>query len=284
MRFAPPQPFQPRHAPHPCRPAILHALPQHQPRTSLIPDALQELQERPPERTPSEEARARRRALASLQLPSFEATLHAAGLTPLAHAPPRTLQLNIGLYCNQACTHCHVESSPLRVQEMMDRATADRCLELLRGALDTIHTLDLTGGAPELNSQFRYVQHVHQTTHHDTTFVTPHRHLVTAAHGMGVAEIVDRCNLTVLLEPGQEGLPAFLAEHGVRVVASLPCYGAANVDGQRGRGVFDRSIQVLVGVSGRVCSGTMINVLICSCSTPTFFLMTNPPCFIAYHP
>ncbi|GFH15577.1 Fe-S oxidoreductase, partial [Haematococcus lacustris] len=94
---------------------------------------------------------------------------------------------------NQACTHCHVESSPKRM-EMMDRATADQCLVLLREAVPQgLHTLDITGGAPELNSQFRY--------------------LVEQARAAGVPEIIDRCNLTVLLEPGQEELPAFLAQH-----------------------------------------------------------------------
>jgi radical SAM/Cys-rich protein len=108
------------------------------------------------------------------------------------------LQLNIGLYCNQACSHCHVESSPKRT-EMMDRRTASRCLDLLK-ASPSIRTLDITGGAPELNSQFRY--------------------LIEEASATGV-EIIDRCNLTVLVEPGQEDLADFLAQHKVRAGVNI---------------------------------------------------------------
>lgn len=115
-----------------------------------------------------------------------------AGVSPLVRSQAAILQLNIGLYCNQACTHCHVESSPKRT-EMMDRATAERCIELLK-ASPSITTLDITGGAPELNSEFRY--------------------LVEAASELDV-EIIDRCNLTVLVEPGQEYLAQFLADHKV---------------------------------------------------------------------
>lgn len=139
---------------------------QDPPRTSLIPDSLQLLQQQRAsgqqpdaamkKQAAQEEARARRRALSNLQLPSFDQTLRDADIAPITRRAARILQLNIGLYCNQACTHCHVESSPLMVQEMMSRATADRCLHLLAGALDTVTTLDITGGAPELNSQFKY--------------------------------------------------------------------------------------------------------------------------------
>mmetsp|Transcript_23123 Transcript_23123/g.75387 ORF Transcript_23123/g.75387 Transcript_23123/m.75387 type:complete len:421 (-) Transcript_23123:54-1316(-) len=138
-------------------------------------------------------------------------------------APITTLQVNIGLYCNMACTHCHVESSPLRKEEQMDAATVDRLLELLRGSPE-VRTLDVTGGAPELNPNFRT--------------------LVRGARELGL-EVIDRCNLTVLLEPGQGDLAQFLADNGVTVVASLPCYSEANVDKQRGRGVFDKSIEAL---------------------------------------
>ena len=122
-----------------------------------------------------------------------EHALQDAGVSPVVRAEATILQLNIGLYCNQACSHCHVESSPKRT-EMMDRRTADRCLEVLR-ASPSVRTLDITGGAPELNSQFRY--------------------LVEQASQLGV-EVIDRCNLTVLLEPGQEDLADFLAQHKVR--------------------------------------------------------------------
>lgn len=171
-----------------------------------------------------EEERARKRSLQQLDLPSFANRLQEAGCGPLKRGATRILQLNIGLYCNQACSHCHVESSPLR-QEMMDRATADRCLQLLSES-ESVTCLDITGGAPELNSQFRY--------------------LVREARAQcGPLDIIDRCNLTVLCEPGQEDTADFLAQHKVHVIASLPCYGAENVDKQRGRGVFERSIEGL---------------------------------------
>lgn len=133
-----------------------------------------------------------------------------------------TLQVNLGKKCNQSCSHCHVASGPGRV-ENMDRRTVDRLLELLR-ADKTITTVDLTGGAPELNPNFNY--------------------LVQAVRAMGI-HVVDRCNLTVLLEEGQEKTAAFLAEHGVEIVASLPCYTEQNVDAQRGRGTFVKSIEAL---------------------------------------
>lgn len=126
-------------------------------------------------------------------------------MTELRRAPASVLQLNIGLYCNQACTHCHVESSPRRT-EWMNRRTAARCIELLRRA-PSVRTLDLTGGAPELNPEFRY--------------------LVESASDLDV-EIIDRCNLTVLMEPGQEDLADFLARHKVRGSrARLPRSGLA---------------------------------------------------------
>jgi len=129
-----------------------------------------------------------------------------------------TLQVNLGYKCNQSCLHCHVNAGPNRT-EMMDGEMAALVLEVLRRR--AVKTLDLTGGAPELSAHFR--------------------ELVAAARGMGV-RVIDRCNLTILSEPGQHGLAAFLAEQRVEVTASLPCYSPANVDRQRGDGVFDRSI------------------------------------------
>lgn len=120
-------------------------------------------------------------------------------MSPLKRSQATTLQLNIGLYCNQACSHCHVESSPKRT-EMMSHAVAAQCIALLRRS-DSIKTLDITGGAPELNTEFRY--------------------LVQAASQLGV-EIIDRCNLTVLMEPGQEDLAAFLADHKARPFPPTP--------------------------------------------------------------
>jgi len=132
------------------------------------------------------------------------------------------LQVNLGKRCNQACTHCHVEAGPLRA-EMMDRRTAERILELLARA-PGIGTLDITGGAPELNPHFR--------------------ELVGRARSLGV-RVIDRCNLTILEEPGQEDLAAFLAAQRVEVIASLPCYTRELVDRQRGEGVYEASIRAL---------------------------------------
>jgi len=132
------------------------------------------------------------------------------------------LQVNVGYFCNLSCTHCHVNAGPKRT-EMMDTTTADLVLALLDDSTD-IHTLDLTGGAPELNSQFRK--------------------LVEGGRSRGL-RVIDRCNLTVLEEPGQEDLAAYLADQQVDIVASLPCYLEDNVDKQRGKGVFDASIRGL---------------------------------------
>lgn len=132
-----------------------------------------------------------------------------------------TLQVNLGYLCNLSCTHCHVNAGPTR-KELMSKETIDELLALIDA--HGIKTLDLTGGAPELNPHFRY-------------FVEEAR--VRKVH------VMDRCNLTVLLEPGQEGLAEFLAENQVEVVASLPCYTEDNVDKQRGKGTFNGSIKAL---------------------------------------
>lgn len=169
------------------------------------------------------EAAIRRRALDGLGVPSFDEYLEQKGVERLERRPATTLQVNVGLYCNQACSHCHVESSPLRVAEQMDAKGVARLVELL-DASPSVRTLDLTGGAPELNPHFR--------------------DLVRAGRERGL-EVIDRCNLTVLYEEGQDDLADFLAENRARVVASMPCYSEANVDAQRGRGVFEKSIQAL---------------------------------------
>lgn len=129
-----------------------------------------------------------------------------------------TLQVNLGYKCNQSCLHCHVNAGPTRT-EMMDERTIDLVLGYL--AAQDVATLDMTGGAPELNPLFR--------------------HLVAKARSIGV-QVIDRCNLTILSEPGQEGLAEFLADHQVEVVASLPCYTEELVDRQRGKGVYEKSI------------------------------------------
>jgi len=132
-----------------------------------------------------------------------------------------TLQVNLGYRCNQSCLHCHVNAGPAR-KEVMSADTVDEVIRYL--ACSDIRTLDLTGGAPELNPGFR--------------------RLVCAARSQGV-RVIDRCNLTVLLEPAQEDCAGFLADNKVEIVASLPCYIKENVDKQRGEGVYDHSLEVL---------------------------------------
>ncbi len=149
------------------------------------------------------------------------------GMGPLATFPALqradllTLQVNLGYTCNQACSHCHVDAGPWR-KEQMDAETLALIPQVLHA--QQLQTLDLTGGAPELHPEFRS--------------------LVREARGMGV-KVMDRCNLTVLLEAGQQDLAAFLASQGVTILASLPCYQAENVDRQRGKGVFARSLEGL---------------------------------------
>ncbi|HIG78413.1 MAG TPA: radical SAM/Cys-rich domain protein [Cycloclasticus sp.] len=132
-----------------------------------------------------------------------------------------TLQVNLGYLCNQSCLHCHVNAGPTR-KELMDRTTIDALLAFI--SQQGIDTLDLTGGAPEMNPHFEY--------------------LVSEATRRGLT-VIDRCNLTILEEPGYTHLADFLARNKVQIVASLPCYSSDNVDAQRGDGVFDRSITAL---------------------------------------
>jgi radical SAM/Cys-rich protein len=150
--------------------------------------------------------------------PDFGAHLAGAGLA-LRRAALTTLQVNVGRRCDLACHHCHVEAGPKRTEALGERG-AERVLELL-AAHPALELLDLTGGAPELNPHFR--------------------RLVSGARRLG-RRVIDRCNLTVLLLPGQEDTAAFLA---AEIVASLPCYGPENVDRQRGRGVFAGSLEAL---------------------------------------
>jgi radical SAM/Cys-rich protein len=152
-----------------------------------------------------------------------------------------TLQVNLGYKCNQSCLHCHVNAGPNRT-EMMDADTVALVLQVLRKR--GTGTLDLTGGAPELNSNFRT--------------------LVRSARELGV-RVIDRCNLTILSEPGQDDLAEFLAGQGVEITASLPCYSPANVDRQRGDGVFERSIAALRQLNalgyGRTDTGLVLNLV-----------------------
>ena len=141
----------------------------------------------------------------------------------LKRAAPRILQLNIGKLCNLTCIHCHVSAGPRR-KEIITRDTVDRLLPWFERS--TLDTLDLTGGAPEMIPDFRYI--IEQVRGFDR-----HRH------------IIDRCNLTILLEKGYDWLGAFLAEHDIEIVASMPCYSPDNVEEQRGHGVFNKSIEAL---------------------------------------
>ncbi|HEX8297413.1 MAG TPA: arsenosugar biosynthesis radical SAM (seleno)protein ArsS, partial [Chthoniobacteraceae bacterium] len=142
---------------------------------------------------------------------------------PLRRGRAEILQLNVGKLCNLTCSHCHVNAGPKR-KEIITRETLDRVLDWF--AATEIPTLDLTGGAPEMIPDFREaIERVRG--------MTPRR------------RIIDRCNLTILLEPGHDGLAEFLAEHEVEIVASMPCYSPENVNAQRGEGVFDTSIAAL---------------------------------------
>ncbi len=154
-------------------------------------------------------------------VPTFGEVLDRHRLS-LTRRPLEILQVNLGKRCNQACTHCHVEAGPKRTEIMTER-TVDRVLELLDHSTG-IATVDLTGGAPELHPHFR--------------------RLVMAARRAG-KQVIDRCNLTVLFEPGQEETAQFLAQNQVTVIASLPCYSRENVEKQRGLGVFEPSLRAL---------------------------------------
>ncbi len=153
---------------------------------------------------------------------SFMSAIREAGLPRLVRDRVTTLQLNVGRLCNLACHHCHVEAGPKATEVMPDHVAA-RVIELL-DFNPSVRVLDLTGGAPEMNPNFRL--------------------LVREARRRN-RRVIDRCNLTIFFEEGFSDLPEFLAENTVEVVASLPCYTAGNVDSQRGRGVFDGSIDAL---------------------------------------
>ncbi|VAW66818.1 FIG01149864: hypothetical protein [hydrothermal vent metagenome] len=159
----------------------------------------------------------------------------------LQRQPLETLQVNLGYTCNQSCLHCHVNAGPHRT-EQMSASTIDDILNALKA--HNIKKLDLTGGAPELNPHFR--------------------HLVKEARQLNV-QVIDRCNLTILNEEKQRGLASFLARNSVEIVASLPCYSQKNVDQQRGKGVFDSSIEGLQKLNklgyGIHNSGKILNLM-----------------------
>lgn len=167
--------------------------------------------------------------------------LQATDFPALRRKRLEALQVNLGYRCNQQCVHCHVSAGPRR-KENMTRETVEQVVTFLQSS--HINTLDLTGGAPELNPHFQY--------------------LVTRARDLAI-RVIDRCNLTILEEPGQENLGAFLAAQGVEIIASLPCYLEENVNRQRGRGVFKASIRALQALNrlgyGEEGSGLVLNLV-----------------------
>ncbi len=171
----------------------------------------------------------------------FESKLVEIGYGPLRAAGIETLQVNVGKVCNQTCRHCHVDAGPTRT-ESMTRETADLVIEVLRR--HDIPNLDITGGAPELNPNFDY--------------------LVREARALG-RHVMDRCNLTVFFVEGKSYLPEFLRQYRVEVIASLPCYQEKNVEAQRGKGVFAKSIDALLWLNrlgyGQPGTGLLLNLV-----------------------
>jgi radical SAM/Cys-rich protein len=175
--------------------------------------------------------------------PPFEDRMRQVGLVPLRATGITVFQINVGKLCNQTCRHCHVDAGPDR-EEQMRRETAELCI---RALADTdIPTVDITGGAPELNPNFRW--------------------LIEQAKALG-RHVMDRCNLSVLLLPSQAGLTEFLADHKVEIIASLPYFRTSQTDAQRGEGVFEKSVRSLQQLNelgyGRDGTGLILN-LVCN--------------------
>lgn len=176
--------------------------------------------------------------------PSFVSQLQDLGHRPLKPIAPEIFQINIGKLCNQTCAHCHVDAGPDRKDEQMSRAHLERCLEII-AALPSIHTVDITGGAPEMNEHFRW--------------------FVTKCVGLG-KKVMDRCNLTIIrANKKYHDLPAFFREHRVHVVSSLPYFSKSRTDSQRGDGVFEDSIAALQMLNevgyGREDSGLLLDLV-----------------------
>lgn len=167
--------------------------------------------------------------------------LKSSGFPSIRRNTLETLQINLGYLCNQTCLHCHVNAGPAR-REIMSRETISEVVDFLRN--NNVKIVDLTGGAPEMNPQFR--------------------DLVITLTEMGI-KVIDRCNLTILHEPGYDDLAGFLAQHKVEIVASMPCYLQDNVDRQRGTGVFNKSIATLKQLNrlgyGQQESGLILNLV-----------------------
>ncbi len=177
------------------------------------------------------------------QQPSFKEKLETIGFWPLQPSAIEIFQVNVGYMCNQVCKHCHVDAGPDR-KEIMTRETIQLCLDVLKKS--KIKTLDITGGAPELNPDFRW--------------------FVEEASKIGAGEIIVRSNLTIILSnPKYHDLPGFFKKHHVRVVSSLPFYDAAKTDRQRGDGVFEKSIEALKMLNavgyGKVDSGLTLDLV-----------------------
>ncbi|MTI32748.1 arsenosugar biosynthesis radical SAM (seleno)protein ArsS [Xanthovirga aplysinae] len=178
----------------------------------------------------------------SIQIPSFKEKLKGCDLFPLRPTQIEVLQINLGKMCNQVCKHCHVDAGPDR-KEIMSRETMEACLQALRNS--DIRTVDLTGGAPEMNPHFRwFVEQLHRLGKH----------------------IIVRCNLTIIVaNPKYNDLPDFFKAHGVEVVSSLPYFSARRTDSQRGEGVFEKSIRALKMLNavgyGKEESGLILNLV-----------------------
>ncbi len=164
------------------------------------------------------------KAMTETSVTPFTKKVAAAGYTSVKPVPIEIFQLNIGKLCNQTCAHCHVDAGPDRKEENMGRETLERCLEII-AATPSIHTVDITGGAPEMNAHFRW--------------------FVEACSKLG-KQVINRCNLTILrANKKYYDLPDFFAEHKVHIVSSLPYFSKKRTDGQRGDGVFEDSIEAL---------------------------------------
>jgi radical SAM/Cys-rich protein len=176
--------------------------------------------------------------------PSFTEKVKETGMFPLRPVGIEIFQINIGKLCNQTCAHCHVDAGPDRKEENMDRDTLEKCLEIIR-KVPTIHTVDITGGAPELNPHFRW--------------------FVEEVHKLG-KKVIDRCNLTIIVSnPRFHNLPEFFVKHQVEVVSSLPYFSKKRTDSQRGDGVFEDSIKALKMLNevgyGKEGSGLDLNLV-----------------------
>lgn len=182
--------------------------------------------------------------LTDVKLPKFADTIRQSGYSKLLPIPIEIFQINIGKLCNQTCAHCHVDAGPDRKEENMNRATLEQCLSII-AQVPSIHTVDITGGAPEMNPNFRW--------------------FVEECSKLG-KRVIDRCNLTIVVaNASYRTLPDFLAKHRVEVVSSLPYFSKSRTDSQRGDGVFEASIEALQMLNavgyGKEDSGLTLNLV-----------------------